>query len=204
MAWGSLIGAGVSALSGLMGSKADSSAKGANQANIDKIGGIYDKSFNTAWAQLLKGLDAKKAGYDQAKDAIGMQGALGEKAILEAGTQGSAQVTSDLTAKGLGNTTAVGNAQNQVTAATQAALGDHGNKIALMGADVATQEGESMAQGYASLANLSKWKADNYGKGVLGNVQHTSGSGGLWGLAGDIAGGLDWSGLLDFGASEEG
>jgi len=196
MSWGALIGAGMSALGGMAG---DKSAKSANLGNIADIKGLYESGFNQAMPWLLKSLEASNSAYKTSKQAVGMQGAQGEKSILEAGKKAGASVTSDLVGKGLGNTTAVGNAQNQVTAGTQSALAGLTEQLGLLGAKVESDYAKDQMGINSQLANLNMWKADGLG-GILGNIQHESGSGGLWSMAGDLAGGIDWGDLMGSGS----
>lgn len=194
MVWGALIGAGLSAAGGLM---ADNSANKANKANIADIKGLFGKQYGAAWSQLLKGLDATNQSYGAAKNAAAVAGENAEKGILETGAQNAAAIKADLVGKGLGNTTAVGNAANQSAAMTQGALSAQGEKTAALNASIEQNHAQALNANYAALANLATWKADSLG-GILGGIQHQSGGGGLWNMAGDIAGGLDW-GDMDWG-----
>jgi hypothetical protein len=194
MVWGALLGAGISAFAG---AAADKSAMKANKANIAGIGGLYDKQYGSAWGSLLKANQATEQGYEAAKYAASVAGHQSQVDILNTGTQAGAAVQADLTGKGLGNTTLVGNAANQVASMTQANLAKHGEQTAMINAGIETNYAAAKASGYGALANLATWKADGLG-GIMGNTQHKSGGGGMWNMAGSILGGIDW-GKADWG-----
>ena len=194
MSWGALVGAGLSIMGGMKGAK---DAAKANKANLAKIEGIYNQGYTTAYGNLMQGIQSAQAGKESALYALGKQTGQASKKIQKGGKQADSSAQAALKAKGLGNTTLGVNASNQVAANVAEAEAGLAADAAGVAANIEQTTAAAVTQGYAALADLATWKAGGLA-GILGGVQHKSGSNGLWGLAGDFLGGVDW-GSLSFG-----
>ena len=186
-------------MSAVMGSQADKKAHAANKANLAATKALYGGQYNKAYGSLQKGMHASTQGYLAAKQAAAQVAHQGQVAIQNKGTQTGAALKSDLIGKGLGNTTAVGNAALANAGMVNAASTQHSAATASIAAQIEQQNAQTKAQGYMNLANLDKWMADGLGGGVMANTQHKSGGAGMWDMAGNIMGGIDW-GKADWGS----
>jgi hypothetical protein len=132
------------------------------QGEYDKIGkGLSDiHGANQAW--LTKALRASQMGYGDAQNALGMQGALGTKAILDREKQALAGNDQSMISRGLYSTTAANAGARGITQDTNDSLASLNAQLATIGSNIKINEGQALAGAYGNFASENQNYANQY------------------------------------------